>query len=803
MKRNARFLQGLVCSRAVRIVLLYAAVSAVWIFFSDILVEALGGTPEMITRYQTLKGLLFVATTSAMLLVLIRWSEATLTVSESNYRRLVDNMSESFLYRHNTEGAFTYISPSITDVLGYSEEEFLTHFGEYLTDHPVNQEVRKHTALSIEGVRQPPYEVQIHHKDGSVHWLEVAEVPVRDSDGRVVDIEGIAHDITERKRAEEALRDGERRLRATFNQAFQLMGYLSTDGTVLGINEAALRFAGIEESDVVGKLFWETPWWTHSSEVQEQLKNAINQAAGGRFVRYETTHLDTNGEPRMMDFSLKPVTDADDVVVQLIPEARDITERKRDEEALRDIKTKFEAVYNHHYQLTGLMDPEGRLLMSNKTAQDFAGVSAEEIAGKPFAEAPFWTHSKEEQSKLLKAIDRAADGEFVRFETTHVSAGGETRTFDFCLSPVFDDSGRVCYIVPEGYDITDRKQAEGELRDALSEIEDLKDRVEAENVLLRHEVEYLGHGKIVGDSASIRETMAHVADVAETDSTVLILGETGTGKELLARAIHDASARKDKPLVIVNCAAMPATLIENELFGREKGAYTDALTRQIGRFELADGATIFLDEIGELPLQTQSKLLRVLQEGQFERLGSTETMTVDVRVIAATNRDLEKDISEGQFREDLFYRLNVFPITVSPLRERREDIPALVWAFVGEFSEKMGKRIETVSQGAMTSLQNHPWPGNVRELRNVIERAMIQSSGPALQVQLPQKTLAPGPEAATLDEVQKRHIVEILERTDWRVRGSGGAAEILGLKPSTLESRMAKLGIRRPGLKPR
>ena len=259
------------------------------------------------------------------------------------------------------------------------------------------------------------------------------------------------------------------------------------------------------------------------------------------------------------------------------------------------------------------------------------------------------------------------------------------------------------------------------------------------------------------------------------------------------------SRRKDRPLVVVNCAAMPSALVESELFGREKGAYTGALTRQIGRFEVADGSTLFLDEIGELSPGVQAKLLRVLQEGQFERLGSTDTITVDVRVIAATNRDLEEEVEERRFREDLFYRLNVFPITIPPLRERKEDIAPLVWVFVSEFSEKMGKRITSISRRSMEALQRHPWPGNIRELRNLIERAMIQAKGSTLHVQLSSRSSrSTGAEGRTLADVERQHITEVLEQTGWRVRGTGGAAEVLGLKPSTLEARMSKLGIHRP-----
>jgi transcriptional regulator with GAF, ATPase, and Fis domain len=293
----------------------------------------------------------------------------------------------------------------------------------------------------------------------------------------------------------------------------------------------------------------------------------------------------------------------------------------------------------------------------------------------------------------------------------------------------------------------------------------------------------------------MKRVLAQAEQVARTNSTVLILGETGTGKELLARAIHKMSERKARPLIAVNCDSLPPTLIESELFGREKGAYTGAMTKMIGRFEIADGSTLLLDEIGELPLELQGKLLRVLQEGSFERLGSTKTVHVDVRIIATTNRDLEQEVRNGSFRKDLFYRLSVFPIVIPPLRERPEDIPFMVWTFVKEFEKRMGKEVETISKKSMEALQSHSWPGNGRELRNVIEHAMILSKGKTLVVHAIKVRSAEAGTSHNLEDMERRHIVAVLERAGWRV---AGAAEVLGLKRSTLYSKMKKLGITRP-----
>ena len=310
--------------------------------------------------------------------------------------------------------------------------------------------------------------------------------------------------------------------------------------------------------------------------------------------------------------------------------------------------------------------------------------------------------------------------------------------------------------------------------------------------------EPLGSGAIVGQSAAIRAVLEQARQVAATDSTALLLGETGTGKELIATQIHELSARRARAMVRVNCSAIPSTLIESELFGREKGAFTGAFARQIGRFELADHSTIFLDEIGDLPADVQVKLLRVLEERQIERLGSPKAIHVNVRIIAATHRNLEKRIVEGTFREDLFYRLNVFPIVVPPLRERPEDIPLLVWRFVDEFSRSYGKRVDAIPRHNIAALQDYTWPGNIRELRNVVERAMIVATGPQLTIAVPTRSLAAVQRSTRMADVEKEHIRSVLESTGWRIRGSRGAADRLGLRPTTLETRMAKLGLVRP-----
>jgi formate hydrogenlyase transcriptional activator len=338
-------------------------------------------------------------------------------------------------------------------------------------------------------------------------------------------------------------------------------------------------------------------------------------------------------------------------------------------------------------------------------------------------------------------------------------------------------------------DISEAARYQEKLQKSYEEILQLKEKLQAESDYLQEEIKDIGkYEEIVGQSEALKEVLTKVEQVAHTNSIVLITGESGTGKELIARAIHARSKCKDRAMVKVDCASLPSSLIESELFGREKGAYTGALTRQIGRIETADGSTLFLDEMGELGVDVQAKLLRVVQDGEFERLGSAKTIHVNVRIIAATHRDLAERVKNGTFREDLFYRLNVFPIRVPPLRERPEDIPMLVTALLREFEKKMGKKIRGVSSRMMDELKLYPWPGNIRELRNVIERAVIITTGERLNLQLPKASNAPG--MRTLKEAEIQHILSTLEKTRWRIKGPVGAAMMLGMKPSTLYTKM-------------
>ncbi|MCH7973986.1 MAG: sigma 54-interacting transcriptional regulator, partial [Bacteroidetes bacterium] len=385
---------------------------------------------------------------------------------------------------------------------------------------------------------------------------------------------------------------------------------------------------------------------------------------------------------------------------------------------------------------------------------------------------------------------------------------GSSFPVEYISTPIIDDKRKLMGAVVAFRDITERKEAERaiqksntDLQNALVEVEQLKTRLEQENIYLQQEIK-LTHNfeEIISRSKKFRKVLTQVEQVAATDSTVLILGESGTGKELIARAIHNISKRKERALVIINCAALPSALIESELFGHEKDAFTGAFVSKIGRFELADGGSIFLDEIGEISLELQPKLLRVLQEGEFEKLGSTKTTKVNVRVIAATNRDLRMAVEKGEFREDLYYRINVFPINLLPLRERKEDIPLLAQHFLLKHGTRIGKQIGAITQKVMEALINYSWPGNVRELENIIERAVIITRGNKLDLgdSLPKNIGIPQKEKiTTLEENERSYILKALEFTNWKISGERGAAKLLGIKRTTLEARIKKLNIQR------
>ena len=443
------------------------------------------------------------------------------------------------------------------------------------------------------------------------------------------------------------------------------------------------------------------------------------------------------------------------------------------------------------------LDSHARVYRANESACRMLGYTMEELYGLSipdfdmgFPMARFktaWEMHKKEGALVVESSYRTKDGKIFPVEINSYFVKFKGREYSCAFFR----------------DITEKKQRENELKAALAKLNALQNRLKKENTYLREEIEVeYNFGEIVGQSQVLKNLLKEVTQVASTDATVLLLGETGTGKELIARAVHNLSIRKDRALVKVNCAALPHNLIESALFGHKKGAFTGAISDCTGKFELADGGTIFLDEIGELPLDLQTKLLRILQDGEVDKLGQPGAIKVDVRVIAATNRNLEKMITSKRFRLDLYYRLNVFPIKCPPLRDRKSDIPVLTQHFIDKYNTKIGRNVTRISKKNMDILESYHWPGNVRELENIVERALIVSNGKELTIgnwffkdvpSLPthEKTL-------TLQTVERDHIIKVLKSTEWRVSGKDGAAEKLGLKPTTMEARMKKLGIKRP-----
>ena len=478
--------------------------------------------------------------------------------------------------------------------------------------------------------------------------------------------------------------------------------------------------------------------------------------------------------------------------LQLAGPSQQNAQLKRTCDLLLDELKEFRTALDHHATVD-TTDAEGKITYVNDRFCEICKYSREELLGHDHRIINSGYHDRRFFQDMWETISR---GEVWKGEIRNRAKDGSFYWEATTIVPLLNENGGPRQYLSIRTDITQRKLVEESLAQSQSEIKELKQRLLAESQYFKAEISTIHrHGEIIGASPGIKRVLHQVEQVAPADCTVLITGETGTGKELVAQEIHRLSPRKDKVMVMVNCAALPSALVENELFGRERGAYTGALTSQVGRFQAADNSTIFLDEVSEVSMEVQAKLLRVLQQGEFQRLGSSKTHKVNVRVIAATNRDLAEDVRKGKFREDLYYRLKVFPIAIPPLRERLQDIPRMVFAFMEEFSMRMGKKITKISHKAMEALQKHPWPGNVRELRNVIEHSVILSTGDTLKLSFLGDSPTREPQPVTLAEAERGHILKTLELTNWRIKGKHGSAERLDMEPSTLYSRMQKLGI--------
>ena len=578
---------------------------------------------------------------------------------------------------------------------------------------------------------------------------------------------------------------------------------LDVDGNTTFVNPAAAKMLGWTAKELLGQPMHSLLHHTHPDGTDYPREECPIYAAfkdGAVHEVRDEVFWRKDGSSFPVEYTSTPVLENGNLAGAVVV-FRDVTERKTAEDALRESEERFRNLFDFSSDGVFLIDvASGSYLNANPRACSMLGYSRDELLSMKGSDI----HPHDLKLFISFAESVVKDGYARTEELSCLAKDGVKIAAEITASTFLEKDGERQLIMASVRDITERKKAEEALRIAHEEVQCLKERLQAESIYLQEEIR-TEHNfeEIIGRSTALKKVLHQVEQVAETDATVLILGETGTGKELFARAVHDLSPRKDRPLVKVNCAALPPTLIESELFGHEKGSFTGALSRKIGRFELADEGTIFLDEIGDLPLELQAKLLRILQEGEFERLGNTSTLKVNVRVIAATNRNIEKEVADGNFREDLYYRLNVFPLTIPPLRKRKKDLPLLTQSFVNKFCKKLGKNIEMIPKDVMDRIETYSWPGNVRELENIIERAVIVSSGNSLQINdsLVTKTINnKNSSQATLQDAERDHILNILKDTDWVISGNKGAAKILDLNPNTLRSRMQKLGISRSTL---
>lgn len=627
--------------------------------------------------------------------------------------------------------------------------------------------------------------------NGDEQWFEARVVRSGEN------VLSVVRDVTARKTAEIALKQNEAQLAGIIGSAMDGIITINDRHEIVLFNAAAETMFGWSAKESIGQSIDRLLPERFQAVLPEQDRMFGDQDFTGGPIGMvgDLYGLRASGEEFPLEASVSLLELSGERFYTII--LRDVTERKRAEEELRQSEARFRNMADTSPMMIWVAGTDMLCTYVNKLWLDFTGRTMEDEVDTGWAQG---IHP-EDYARALEIYNSAFDRrEPFKMEYRLRRADGLYRWVLNTGAPRFSTQKDFLGYIGSCIDITDRQESEEQLRRAHDELKQLKNQLEAENIYLQQELQLdQNFGEIVGQSDPIKYVLSKITQVATTDATVLISGETGTGKELVARAIHAAGARKDRPLIKVNCAALSASLIESELFGHEKGAFTGAAARKIGRFELADRGTIFLDEIGELPLELQVKLLRVLQEGEFERVGGSKTIKLDVRIIAATNRNLKLDVDKGAFREDLWYRLNVFPITVPPLRQRKEDIPQLVNHFATKFAKRLGKTITSVSPRSIQRLRAHSWPGNVRELANVIERAAIHTQGSVLHLaDSLEQVKEESPATQSLDEMVREYIIGTLENTGWRVEGAYGAAKILGLNASTLRARMNKLGIHRP-----
>ncbi|MDP9131104.1 MAG: sigma 54-interacting transcriptional regulator [Candidatus Binatota bacterium] len=668
-------------------------------------------------------------------------------------------------------------------ILGYDEATKPTLARVLERVHPEDRDFVQQTfdQASRDGTNVD-FEHRLLFPDGSVKNLHVIAHAVEAQSG-AREYVGAVSDVSAAKRAEEKLRQSERELQQLVDIVPQHIFVLDPDGSRVYSNQVAREYHGLSPKDPAADHL---AMFVHPDDVESAVAERQRLIARGSAYEMEVRLRGKDGQYRWFLIRGNPLRDEQGSIIRWYGTRTDIEDRKRAEEKLRQDERELRRITDAIPQAISVLAPDGKILYANEVVLDYTGVSLEDVKAEDFRARLFHPDDlerfgEERQQALLR-------GEPFEVELRARRKDGQYRWFLVRYHPLRDDEGRIIRWYATGIDIDDRKQAE--------------ERVQKENLALREEIDHSSmFEEIVGSSAALRKVLAQVAKVAPVDSTVLILGETGTGKELIARAIHKRSKRSSRAFIRVNCAAIPQSLIASELFGHEKGAFTGALQRRLGRFELADGGTIFLDEIGELPAETQIALLRVLQEGELERVGSGQTISVNVRVLGATNRDLEAAVAAGTFRQDLFYRLNVFPIQMPSLRERVDDIPLLVEYFIERYAKKAGKKIRNIRKQTSELFQAYDWPGNIRELQNVIERAVVLCDSDSFAIDESwlkrdgQRPPGAVPFVATLVEREKEIIETVLAECHGQVAGTTGAAAKLGIPRQTLESKIKSLRI--------
>jgi formate hydrogenlyase transcriptional activator len=703
-----------------------------------------------------------------------KWTIEQLHASEDRYRDLVEH-SEDLLCTHDLEGNLLTVNPAPARILGYTVEEMLkipmremiVPGGHELFDQYLGR--LRTTGAPEKGL------LYVMTKIGEVRIWEYYNTLRTEGVEKPI-VRGMAHDVTERRRAELALGDSEQRYRMLFEKTVAGVGIISVEGEIIDCNDAWAHMYGYASAAECRG----TSVAQHYVELADRQALLERLRTGGTVTDQELHLRRKDGTEFWIlvnDVWLRDSQNRGLIQATVV----DITARKQAESALRESEERFRVALKQSPVTVFHQDRDLRytwIYNPHLYLQDAViGKNDEEILGKKAA-----AQLHEFKRRVLET------GAALREEVV-IPHEGKNYATDLTIEPLFDGDKKIIGITGASMDIALQWERANALRDA-------KDRLAQEKSYLESEIETeLGFEEIIGQSAPLREVLKKARVVAPTDSTVLLLGESGTGKELVARAVHALSTRHERNFIKLNCAAVPSGLLESELFGHERGAFTGAVSQKIGRVELADKGTLFLDEIGELPLELQPKLLRLLQDREFERLGGVQTLRVDVRIISATNRDLQQEVAERKFREDLFYRLNVFPIQMPTLRERRSDIPILVHHFVRKHATRMGKHIEDIPSETVKVLENWNWPGNIRELENMIERMVILTNGPVLAAP-PEELLAPqGVPEDDFVEMERDHLVRILRETNGVLAGPDGAAIRLGLKRTTLQSMLKRFGI--------